>query len=185
MTNTEQATAPQSTNPNRPACIANPGNDGEKEVTLWDCPCIECWRLAQDVTDECDRELYREWRDDRQVRSEPEPAPTVSTQETIDPNLFEVIYGGFVIGTTRRVLGGSWEAVLSADPTCARTCTSGKAAVNFLHEQHLAKADKRATETTHEATIAHPVTGQYHDVLVVINDATNEIVSITPKKYGR
>jgi hypothetical protein len=114
MTTTEQPTVPQSTNPNRPACIANSNTSVGPEVTLWDCPCIECWRLAQDVTDECDRELYRDWRDDRTP-----PPPVV------------------------------------------------------------------ATETAHEATVPHPVTGQYHDVIVVVNDATNEIVSITPKEYGR
>ncbi len=187
MTTTEQPTV----NPNRPACIANSDTSVGPEVTLWDCPCINCWRLAQDITDESDRELYREWRDERLLGAGPRtpvvapPAPTTRVTAD-DPHLFEVIYDGSVIGTTRRLDVGLWEATPadSTQPSEHRHLYHSEA-VRYVHEQHLAKVAKQATETAHEATIVHPVTGQYHDVIVTINDETNDIVSITPKDYGR
>ena len=34
----------------------------DRVESLWDCPCIECWRLGMDVEDPEHRESYSDWR---------------------------------------------------------------------------------------------------------------------------
>lgn len=44
-------------------CIANPGNDGAKEVPLWECPCRECTKLDWEALDD-ERPSLAAWRHD-------------------------------------------------------------------------------------------------------------------------
>ena len=46
-------------------CIANSDTSKGPEVPLWDCPCRECWRLEQDITDPEGQVTYAEWKDER------------------------------------------------------------------------------------------------------------------------
>ena len=56
-------------------CIANPDTTVGPEVTLYECPCRECWRMAQEANDDdTPRDLYRNWRADRL------PDPTEGTR---------------------------------------------------------------------------------------------------------